>query len=82
MASEHTVVVPALAENFESGTLVAWHKAVGDPVSAGDVLAEIMTDKINLEIECPYDGVMKQLLVQEDEVVAVGQDIAVVGSAG
>ncbi|MFA5663398.1 biotin/lipoyl-containing protein [Castellaniella sp.] len=70
-----TISVPELANDFQSGTLVAWRKAVGDTVQPGDVVAEIMTDKVNLEIESPHAGTIKALLVEIDDTVDVGQDI-------
>ncbi|MFA5665333.1 biotin/lipoyl-containing protein [Castellaniella sp.] len=75
MSSPLTISVPELANDFQSGTLVAWRKAVGDTVQPGDVVAEIMTDKVNMEIESPHAGTVKTLLVEVDDAVDVGQDI-------
>jgi pyruvate/2-oxoglutarate dehydrogenase complex dihydrolipoamide acyltransferase (E2) component len=50
MSHEHTVTLPELANDFRSGTLVAWRKAVGDTIQQGEVIAEVMTDKVNLEV--------------------------------
>ncbi len=70
--------MPKLSEDFESGTLVAWHKAVGDPVKQNEVIAEIMTDKVNVEVESPYAGTVQALLVKEDETAAYDQTIALI----
>jgi pyruvate/2-oxoglutarate dehydrogenase complex dihydrolipoamide acyltransferase (E2) component len=72
------VKVPKLSEDFESGTLVAWHKAVGDPVKQNEVIAEIMTDKVNVEVESPYAGTVQALLIEEDETAAYDQTIALI----
>lgn len=78
MSHEHTVTLPELANDFESGTLVAWRKAVGDTIREGEVIAEIMTDKINLEVESPHTGTVKTLLVEVDDTVKVDQPIAII----
>lgn len=79
MSNEQTIDVPELANDFQSGTLVAWRKAVGDSVQQGDIIAEIMTDKVNMEIESPHSGTVKALLVEVDDTVEVGQSIMTLG---
>lgn len=59
------MTMPALSPTMAEGTLVAWKKAVGDEISAGDVLAEIETDKATMEWEAQEDGVLAQILVPE-----------------
>lgn len=76
MSDIREVTVPQLANDFESGTLVAWRKAVGDSIGQGEIIAEIMTDKVNLELESPHAGVVRELLAEEDDTVAVDQVIA------
>lgn len=63
------------------GKLVRWLKKVGDKVAAGEVVVEIETDKAVVEVEAPCDGTMAQLLEQEDAVVKMGQQIAVITPA-
>jgi len=61
------------------GTLVAWKKKKGDQVSAGEVLAEIETDKATMEWESPEDGTLTEIYVQEGGKVNVGDRIAFIG---
>ena len=64
------------------GTLVAWKKKKGDKVSAGDVIAEIETDKATMEWESPEDGTLTEIYVEEGGKVEVGQRIAFIGEPG
>jgi pyruvate dehydrogenase E1 component beta subunit len=71
------VLMPALSPTMTEGTLVRWHKNEGDAVSAGDVLAEIETDKATMEIEAVDEGTLGKILVPEGtEAVAVNTPIA------
>jgi len=79
---EYKVVVPPLGESVVEGTIVKWAKNEGDKVKTDDTLVEIMTDKINVEIPSPHDGVMKKHLVEPDTVVEIGQAIAVMEVEG
>jgi len=64
------------------GTLVAWKKKKGDQVSAGEVLAEIETDKATMEWESPEDGTLSEIYVEEGGKVNVGDKIAFIGGEG
>jgi 2-oxoglutarate dehydrogenase complex dihydrolipoamide succinyltransferase (E2) component len=77
---EYKIVVPPLGESVVEGTIAKWLKKEGEAVKVDDPLVEIMTDKITVEIPCPYDGVMKKHLVKLEEVVEIGQEIAIVES--
>ncbi len=79
---EYKVVVPPLGESVVEGTIVKWLKNEGDTVKVDDALVEIMTDKINVEIPSPHDGVMKKHLVGVDTVVEIGVEIAVMDVEG
>jgi len=57
------ILMPALSPTMEEGTLAKWHVAVGDTVKAGDVIAEIETDKATMEVEAVDEGVIEALLV-------------------
>jgi 2-oxoglutarate dehydrogenase complex dihydrolipoamide succinyltransferase (E2) component len=76
------IVVPPLGESVVEGTIVKWLKKEGDKVKADEPLVEIMTDKINVEIPSPYDGVMKKHLVGVDDVVEIGAEIAILEIEG
>ena len=64
------------------GTLVAWKKKKGDKVSAGEVIAEIETDKATMEWESPEDGTLTDIFVEEGGKVNVGDKIAFIGEEG
>jgi pyruvate dehydrogenase E2 component (dihydrolipoamide acetyltransferase) len=76
------VTMPKLGFDMAEGTLIRWVKAEGQPVSKGEVLAEIETDKATVEVEAQAAGVVLQHLVGEKTTVPVGTPIAVIGAAG
>ena len=78
-----TVTMPALGESVTEGTVTRWLKAEGDTVEVDEPLLEVSTDKVDTEIPSPVAGVVTKILVQEDDTVPVGGDLAVIGgSAG
>lgn len=76
------IKVPQLAESINEGTIAKWLKKEGDVVQAGDILLELETDKVNLEINAEEDGILKERLKQEGETVFVGEVIARMAEAG
>src|SRR5690242_20176847 len=74
------IQMPKLSDTMTEGTVVSWKKNVGDQVSAGEVLAEIETDKATMEWEATDDGVLKEIYVQEGGKVNVGERIAFIGN--
>jgi pyruvate dehydrogenase E1 component beta subunit len=77
------ILMPALSPTMTEGNLARWLKAEGDPVAAGDVLAEIETDKATMEIEAVDDGVLGRILVAEGaEGIAVNTPIALLLAEG
>jgi pyruvate dehydrogenase E1 component beta subunit len=77
------VLMPALSPTMTEGKIAKWHKKPGDAVKAGDILAEIETDKATMEMEAAEDGVLARILVPEgSETVAVNQPIAVIAGEG
>jgi pyruvate dehydrogenase E2 component (dihydrolipoamide acetyltransferase) len=74
--------MPKLSDTMTEGTLVTWKKKKGDQVSAGEVLAEIETDKATMEWESPEDGTLTEIYVQEGGKVNVGDKIAFIGGEG
>ncbi|HSV23022.1 MAG TPA: pyruvate dehydrogenase complex dihydrolipoamide acetyltransferase [Xanthobacteraceae bacterium] len=77
------ILMPALSPTMEKGNLAKWLKKEGDKVKAGDVLAEIETDKATMEYEAIEDGVLAKILVQEGTAdVAVNEPIAVLAAEG
>jgi pyruvate dehydrogenase E2 component (dihydrolipoamide acetyltransferase) len=73
------IQMPKLSDTMTEGTLVAWKKKKGDKVSAGEVLAEIETDKATMEWEAPEDGMLTEIYVEEGGKVNVGDKIAFIG---
>ncbi|MCT2085862.1 2-oxoglutarate dehydrogenase, E2 component, dihydrolipoamide succinyltransferase [Microbacterium enclense] len=74
------VTLPELGESVTEGTITRWLKAVGDDVAVDEPLLEISTDKVDTEIPSPVAGTLQEILVQEDETVAVGSALARIGS--
>lgn len=74
--------MPKLSDTMTVGTLVNWLKKEGDPVSNGDMIAEVETDKATMEVECFEDGILIKQYCKEGEEVPVGGAIAAVGEAG
>ena len=76
------IQMPKLSDTMTEGTLVAWKKKRGDKVSAGEVIAEIETDKATMEWESPEDGTLSEIYVEEGGKVNVGEKIAFIGEEG
>ena len=74
--------LPKLSPTMEEGVLVRWTKKEGDKVSPGDLIAEVETDKANMDFNIEDDGVLLKLLVQEGETVKLGAPVAILGKAG
>ena len=68
----HEIIVPELAESTVEATVASWIKKDGEIVSKGDVIIELDTDKVSLEIVSPSDGQIQKILKQEGEIVKVG----------
>ena len=71
------ITMPRLSDTMERGTIIKWHIAEGDEVSAGDVLADVETDKATMEMQAFDDGVVAGIMVQEGQAVDVGTICAV-----
>jgi len=76
------VILPALGMSQDTGKILRWLKAEGDPVAKGEPLAEIETDKATVEIEAEADGVLTGITAAEGDDVPVGQVIATITIAG
>ncbi|WP_312720633.1 2-oxoglutarate dehydrogenase, E2 component, dihydrolipoamide succinyltransferase [Mobilicoccus sp.] len=76
------VTMPALGESVTEGTVTQWLKAEGDEVELDEPLLEVSTDKVDTEIPSPVAGTLTKILVQEDETVEVGADLAIIGGDG
>ncbi|GHO83366.1 dihydrolipoamide acetyltransferase family protein [Dictyobacter formicarum] len=74
------VNMPRLSDTMQEGTITRWLKKPGDEVKKGEVVAEVETDKANMEIESFSAGILEQILVSEGETAPIGQPIAIVGT--
>ena len=77
MSFKHTVVMPKMSMTMETGELIGFHVSVGQEVKAGDVLFEVMTDKIDMEVEAPADGKVEQLLADPGAVLEIGKPVLI-----
>ena len=74
-----TIYMPALSPTMEMGNIVKWHKAEGDQISSGDIIAEIETDKAVMEFESADEGILGKILIAEGSVdVKVNEPIAII----
>ncbi len=76
------IVVPELSESVHEATIARWLKKVGDPLQAGDVIVELETDKVNVEVAVDESGVLSKINYPEGADVKVGDVLAVLDSAG
>jgi len=74
------MVMPLLGQTMEEGTIIRWFKNEGDEVKSGEPLLEVMTDKVNMEVEAPVSGVLRKIIAKPDDVVPVKEPIAIIGS--
>ncbi len=80
--AQFEVIMPKMGESIEEATITNWFVKEGDKVEEDDVLLEIATDKVDSEIPSPVEGVVKKIMYQQDEVVAVGSVIAIIDLDG
>ena len=76
------IEMPKLSDTMSVGTLVKWHKNIGDTIQNGDILAEVETDKATMELENFDDGTLIEIFVGEGEEVPVGSPLAAIGESG
>jgi pyruvate dehydrogenase E2 component (dihydrolipoamide acetyltransferase) len=77
------IEMPKLSDTMTEGTLVKWHKQIGDEIEIGDILAEIETDKATMEMEAFDDGILTDILIQVGEKAPIGATLAILnGDSG
>ncbi len=76
------VVMPKMGESVTQGTIIKWHKKVGDKVEKDETLFEISTDKVDTEVPSPTEGILTEILVNEQETVDVGVVVARISPTG
>jgi pyruvate/2-oxoglutarate dehydrogenase complex dihydrolipoamide acyltransferase (E2) component len=72
------LVMPVLGVEIEEGQLRTWVKSEGDAVLEGEVIAVISTPKLDMDLESPATGTLKTIVVDEDEIAAVGAVLAII----
>jgi 2-oxoglutarate dehydrogenase E2 component (dihydrolipoamide succinyltransferase) len=73
-----SVTMPALGESVSEGTVTRWLKAEGDHVNVDEPLLEVSTDKVDTEIPSPVAGILQKIIVQIDQTVPVGAELAII----
>lgn len=70
------VIMPKIGLDMDEGTILNWYKSEGDLVKKGEVLLEIETDKATTDVEAAVNGVLKEIVEEEDATVDIGETIA------
>jgi 2-oxoglutarate dehydrogenase E2 component (dihydrolipoamide succinyltransferase) len=73
------IKAPTFPESVQDGTIATWHKSVGDTVSRDELLVEIETDKVVLEVVAPADGVLSEIAKQEGDIILSNEVLALIG---
>src|SRR6187551_1109855 len=76
------VTMPQLGESVAEGTIGKWLKQPGDHVAKYEPLVEVVTDKVNAEVPSPFEGTLREILVEEGATVPNNAEIAVIEEAG
>ena len=76
------ITMPKLSDTMTEGRLISWKKSVGEKVERGDILAEVETDKANMELESFSSGILLETRVKPGDMAVVGAVIAIIGEAG
>lgn len=70
------IPMPKMGESIMEGTIIKWHKKVGDNVARDEIIFEMSTDKVDTEVPSPVDGILAEILYEENDTVAVGVAVA------
>ena len=70
--------LPHMGESVAEATITSWLKEIGDTIEADDILVEVATDKVDSEIPCEVSGVITDILFKKDDIVQVGQVMAII----
>jgi pyruvate/2-oxoglutarate dehydrogenase complex dihydrolipoamide acyltransferase (E2) component len=74
------VIMPKFGLTMKEGLIEKWHKKEGDMVKVGDILFEVMTDKVSMEVEAYNSGILKKIIKHEGEEVPVAEIVAYIES--
>ena len=78
--AETQLVMPQLGNEIEEAQIDEWQKQIGDRVEAKEPMVTITTPKVTMEVEAPVGGVVKEILVEADDIAAVGAVLAIIES--
>ena len=78
MSEATPILLPKAGMNMVEATVVAWHKSPGDRVEAGEPIVDVETDKVELQVEAPVAGVLREVLVGVDEDAPVGATLGLI----
>ncbi|MGB5289443.1 MAG: 2-oxoglutarate dehydrogenase, E2 component, dihydrolipoamide succinyltransferase [Ignavibacteriaceae bacterium] len=76
------IIMPKMGESVNEGTIIKWHKKVGDHVKLDEIIFEISTDKVDTEIPSPVEGILKEIKFKEGDTVDVGTVVAIIDGNG
>nr|WP_314999625.1 dihydrolipoamide acetyltransferase family protein [uncultured Capnocytophaga sp.] len=76
--AKYELKLPSMGESVAEATITNWLKKVGDPIEAEETIAEVATDKVDSEVPCEVSGIVAEILFKVDEVVKVGQVMAII----
>lgn len=76
------VTMPKMGESVMEGTIIKWHKDVGDKIGLDEIIFEISTDKVDTEVPSPVEGTLAEILFKENDTVEVGETVARVSKSG
>lgn len=82
MPEQVPILVPKAGMNMVEATVIAWRKSPGDHVEAGEPIVELETDKVELQVEAPASGVLREIFAAVDEDIAVGATLGVIERSG
>src|SRR5210317_1083594 len=74
--SNENIILPGMSDQMTEAELLTWKVNVGDEVKKGDVIAEIATDKVDMDLDSPFDGKITKLIAEEGSMVNVGEPLA------
>src|ERR1700709_127873 len=74
------VTLPAMGESVTEGTILEWHKQVGDTIEADEILVEVSTDKVDAEVPAPASGTVVAIHFAQGDTVSVGSVLAEIAS--
>ena len=80
--SNENIILPAMSDQMTEAELLTWKVNTGDEVKKGDVIAEIATDKVDMDLDSPFDGKIIKLNVEEGSMVNVGDTLAEIETEG